>query len=120
MKRSFSVKPRNIMAAEEDNPFLEDVDEFSDNIDDLTETVDDIEDAMGEEDGPMDPEFDIRNNIEDHYIAECDKCHEIFISAMVESDSPVMSIHGECPMCHEETDQQLKWIVRPISDQSEE
>lgn len=125
----YTVEPGNKVrvVAADDNPgfgdepnfegdlSMEDTDGFSDDLNELSDSVDDLQDAVEDDGGPADTILDIHNNIENHYIAECQNCHEIFISAMVESDSPVQSIHGECPVCHEETDQDLKWIVRDLN-----
>lgn len=116
-KRIASFKP--VMAAEDEvmDPFdMQDPDSLNDTMEDVSDTLDDIQDAIDDEDdGPHDTVFDVKNNIENHYIAECQRCHDIFISAVVESDSPVTSIEGECPCCHYETKQELKWIVRDLS-----
>ncbi len=69
---------------------------------------DNIEDNMVEDD----PDIEVDNNIENHYIAECDICHGIFISAVVESDQDVQSITGICPLCGKESDQNLNWVVK--------
>lgn len=113
-----------VMAADGD-PFgdnfeMEDTDSIQDALDDTTDTLEDLQDSVEElDDNPQDPILDINNNIENHYIAECRRCHEIFISAVVESESAVSSINGECPVCHEETEQDLKWIVRSAADENE-
>ncbi len=107
-----STKP--IMAAGED--FLgEGVEEteISDTIDDVADSVDDMQDVVDdlEEDSP---DIEVDNNIADHYIAECDSCQGVFISALIESDQEVTKISGICPICGKETDQYLKWIVREV------
>ena len=94
--------------------YSEDVDDtFDDKLDDIADTVDDmqedIEDIQEEDDN-----IEADNNIEDHYIAECEKCHGIFISAMIESDQEVEKITGICPLCGKESDQYLRWVVKPI------
>ena len=63
---------------EESEETEEDVDEFEDeDIDDVTE--DDVNIVTD-------------NNIEDHYIAECEKCKGIFISAVVQTDQEIDNI----------------------------
>lgn len=57
-------------------------------------------------------EIDIDNNIAGHYIAQCDSCKNVFISAVTLSDQVVDSIHGMCPICNEESDQLLKWVIQ--------
>lgn len=110
-----------IMAADDDDFFVDDSegvlyedDSISDNIDDLADQVDDLQDAVTE-DPEDDVSIEIDNNIVDHYIAECDRCHGIFISAMVESDQKVEKISGTCPLCEKESDQYLKWVVKSAS-----
>ena len=86
-------------------------DEFMDTVDMIYVNVDDIQDAVEYmDDDDIDIETD--NNISNHYIAECERCHGIFISAMIESDQVVQKISGVCPLCDHETDQYLKWIIR--------
>lgn len=103
-----STKP--IMAAGDE--FVEET-EISDTIDDVADTVDDMQEVVDdiEEDAP---DIEVDNNIADHYVAECDSCQGIFISALIESDQEVTKISGVCPLCGKETDQYLKWIVREV------
>ena len=110
------------MAAEEDvqeDPFeLDDTDSMQDTVEDMSDTLDDIQDAIEDTDtAPSDTILDMENNISDHYVAECERCHEVFISAVVESDTPVDSVEGECPCCHEHTTQHLRWIIRDIDNE---
>ena len=115
---------RSIMAAGEDDNFdtltddqLED-DSFEDSIDNLSDQVEDLQDSIDDvDDDPV--TIDTDNNISNHYIAECDNCHGIFISAVVESDQEVNSISGICPLCEKETSQLLKWVVRDVNDETE-
>lgn len=88
-------------------------DDISDTLDDLSDTVDDIQDSI-EDIQEDDVDIELENNIANHYIAECDKCHGVFISALVESDQEVEKISGTCPLCDAETDQYLKWIVKEV------
>lgn len=105
---------------EEDNIMLDNTEGLQDAVEDVSDTLDDIQDAVDEVDeGPHDTIMDVHNNIENHYIAECERCHEVFISAVEESDSEISSIEGECPCCHEQTKQDLKWIIRDINYQNE-
>lgn len=115
IKASTRIKRKPIMAADIDG---EDEDEFVDTVDDLSDSVDDIQDTLDEIDGTEieedDVDIDLDNNIANHYIAECDTCHGIFISALVESDQEVEKVSGICPLCDKETDQYLKFIIRPV------
>lgn len=128
MKR-FSVKAsdvsnrRRVVAAEGDEAIDEmdfggDIDGvedgFNDTLDDVADAVEDIQDTV-DDDKEDEVTIEIENNIDDHYIAECEKCGGIFISATVESDQEVHKVTGECPLCGEETDQYLKWIVRKVT-----
>ena len=132
MKR-FSVSPgskaRRITAAEEDelspriddNYDIEDIDidndGFSDKLDDVVDTVEDIQNTVDSEDVEEDISIDLENNIANHYIAECEKCKGVFISATIRSDQNVNSVTGECPLCGEETEQFLKWYITSVSDE---
>lgn len=82
------------------------LDELSDNVEELQDAVDDIEED----------EVDIamNNNIGDHFIAECDRCHGIFISAVVDSDQDIEYVTGVCPLCGKESDQYLKWLIKSV------
>ena len=91
----------------------EDDEAFDDTLDDIADSVEDMQDTLDEvqED---DVDIEIDNNIDGHLIAECDKCHGIFISAMIESDQDVEKISGICPLCERESDQYIKWVVKAI------
>lgn len=80
------------------------LDDIADNVEDIQEEINDVEEDR--------VNIELDNNITDHYIAECEKCKGIFISAMTESDQIVDSIHGTCPICEEESDQYLLWIIK--------
>jgi len=111
-----------IVAADEDenlDDFVEDFDtsedadgeDFTDTLDDVADDIEDIQDSVDdiEED---DINIEIDNNITGHYIAECEGCHGVFISATVESEQEVTKVTGVCPLCQKETDQYLKWVIR--------
>ena len=117
--KSFSdSSKRYIKAAEDDEEFddfdadefgddesvMDAIDDVADNLEDLQDTVDDIKED--------DVEIAINNNIADHFIAECDRCNGIFISAVVDSDQNIDHVTGTCPLCGRETDQYLKWVIR--------
>lgn len=108
----YSSKKSRVVAAEDDfEEIVVDDDDFSDTIDDVSDTVDDIKDSIDEikED---DVNIEVENNIENHYIAECDTCNGVFISATVESDQEVEKVTGICPLCGKESEQYLKWVIR--------
>ena len=115
-------KRQSIMAADEfdrdfvdfgdfeDEP-IQDNDNLDDQIDELSDTVEDLQDTLDDVDED-DVAIEIDNNIANHFIAECEKCKGIFISAVVESDQDVSSVNGICPICGKETEQILKWIIK--------
>ena len=101
-----------------DEPFDDDFDEDNNNnlsgdVQDLADNVEDLQDQLeGIEDD--EPNIEIENNIDGKYIAECDRCGEIFISAISQSDASMESIHGICPICDHESDQYLKWVIKKV------
>lgn len=95
-----------------DNAFADQVDDMADSIEDMQESIEDVKED--------DVDIDIDNNITGHYIAECDKCKGIFISATVKSDQAVSSVSGVCPLCQEESEQYLKWYIVPNDEDEEE
>ena len=103
MKICKNRKP--IMAAEVD------ADDIRDTIDDLADSVGEVQDVV-EEVSEDDVDIELDNNIANHFIAECDRCHGVFISAMVETDQDVKSVTGICPLCDKETEQILKWVIK--------
>lgn len=102
----------NIMAANDEY-------DLSDSIDDLTDSVEDMQD-MVEDVAEDEPSIDIENNIEDHYIAECESCGGIFISAILESEQEIDHVTGVCPLCDKETNQYLRWVIKPADFKDEE
>ena len=104
----------------DDGPDMTDAGDAGDEgVDDKLDSIaDDIEDMQDDIDEIQEDDVDIEmdNNIEGHFIAECEKCHGIFISAMVESDQVVDKITGICPLCEKESDQYFKWVVKPIEN----
>lgn len=92
-----------------------DEDSLDQNIDDIADGIDSIQDQIDDID-PDEPNIDVDNNISNHYVAECDRCHGIFISAVIQSDQLVDSISGVCPLCEKDTTQRLKWVVKSVED----
>ena len=118
IKKTRVTASTRIVAAEEDfeedvldDELLDDDDGLEDSVDDLADQVEDLQDVFDGIDED-DPNIEIDNNIEGKYIAECDRCKGIFISAIPESDVYMDHIHGTCPLCEHETDQYLNWVVR--------
>ena len=89
-------------------------DSLADSIDSISDKVDDMQDTIDDAEVEDDIDIDIENNIDNHYIAECERCHGIFISSVVESDQQIEKIHGTCPLCDRDTDQYLKWTVKKV------
>ena len=115
-KRIGTFEPIKAADSSIDFDSLEDAESLQDAASDASDAIDNLQDAVSDfSDAPADSILNMDNNIENHYIAECDRCHEVFISAVTESDSQVDFIEGECPCCHESTKQELKWIVRDKS-----
>lgn len=123
-KSASSVTSSSITAADDDfesddfsdeTDTTDSTDSLSDNIDDIADTVEDIQDTIDDvqED---DVNIQVENNISDHYIAECERCHGIFISSVIRSEQPLEKISGTCPLCDRQTDQYLKWVVKYVKD----
>lgn len=92
---------------------LSDSDDISDSIDDMSDTLDDLSDALHQfEDDDVD--IDTENNIENHLIAECEKCHGVFITAILQSDQAIEKISGTCPLCDTDCDQYIYWVINKI------
>lgn len=99
-------KRRKILGADDDIEFQETFDDLADTVNDMQEHIE----AVDEDD----VDIEIDNNITNHYIAECDKCQGVFISALKESDQEVEKISGICPLCQKRTDQYFRWIIKDM------
>lgn len=95
-----------IDGADNDDGLADAIDDMADNIEDLQDAVDDIKEDK--------TKIEVINNIGDHFIAECEECGGIFISAVVDSDQVIDSVTGQCPLCGKQSDQYLKWIIRDV------
>ena len=121
-KKSIIAATRSIVAADTDFVDAEVVDDLDDDPDGLMDAIDDVADNVAElQDAVDDIEEDdvdimMNNNIADHFIAECEKCHGVFISAVVESNQDIDHVSGVCPLCGKETDQYLKWIIKAANE----
>ena len=89
---------------EDDEGIMDAMDDIADNVEDLQDTIDDMDED--------DVEISVNNNISDHFIAECDRCGGVFISAVVDSDQDIEYVSGTCPLCGRDTEQHLKWIIK--------
>lgn len=96
-----------------DPGFMDEEDTLDDTLDGMADDIEDMQDDL-EEITEDDPNIDNENNIDGHYIAECDRCKGIFISAVIESDQEIDKITGICPLCNRNSDQYLKWVVKPV------
>lgn len=94
---------------DEEDGLMDAIDDVADNVEDLQDTLDDVDED--------EVEIEINNNIADHFIAECDRCHGIFISAVVDSDQEIDHVSGICPLCGKDSDQYLKWIIRSTTEE---
>lgn len=114
------IKKKSIMAAEDvDNLMVDDGDALVDTVEDISDAVDDLQDSMDDITEQDDTNIEIENNIENHFIAECESCGGIFISAVIESDNNAESIVGDCPICGKETTQDLRWIIKSATELEE-
>ena len=114
---NLKIHKRRIVAADED--FMNDPYDFSEAVDDLAENVEEVQDTIDDMDED-DPCIEVNNNIEDHLIAECERCHGIFISAILQSDMQIDHVTGTCPLCGRESNQYLKWVVKPAETEGAE
>lgn len=94
---------------EESDGIMDAIDDVADNVEDLQDSIDDMEEDEAE--------IAMNNNIADHFIAECDRCNGVFISAVVDSDQTIDHVTGVCPLCGRETDQYLKWVIRSVAEE---
>ena len=113
-KKVYSAYCRSAKVTASTKIVAADEDAVADSLDDLSDSVDDLQDDM-EEIREDDPNIEIENNIENHFIAECESCGGIFISAMLQSDQEIDHITGICPLCERETNQYLKWVIKKVS-----
>lgn len=98
-----------------DDEMVEDDDGFNDTLDDIADDIEDLQDDLDDTDQDEEGNgIELENNIDGHYIAECSKCHGIFISAVSESSQKVSSIQGVCPLCDKESEQFLNWVIKKV------
>ena len=124
--RATRYNKHRVVAADEDTQFddftLGDADNvdsgLSNQLDNMQDQIEDIQDSVDDiaEDSVN---IDLENNIAGHYIAECERCKGIFISAVVESDQKIESVSGICPLCDEETTQWLRWKIIPAEESAD-
>lgn len=97
----------------DDNDVYTDDEALNDTLDEMSDQLDNMQDQL-EDIQEDDPSIQVDNNIENHYIVECDKCHGVFISSIIESDASIEKISGRCPLCGKDSEQYLKWIIRSV------
>lgn len=102
-----------IRAADYDDMLLDEDDNMAETLDDMSDQLDDLQEDV-EEVQEDDIDIDVENNIEGHYIAECEMCHGVFISAVIENEQHPEKVSGVCPLCGKDSDQYLKWIVHLV------
>lgn len=118
--KASSIKASSIMSADDEEFWDDEIPEDDESLESVgnEDELEDDQDVEPDEDlsdyEEDDPSVNSENNIDGHYIAECEKCHGIFIASVVESDQEVSSISGECPLCGDETDQLLKWVIQSV------
>lgn len=101
-----------VEVAEGETDALTTIGELSDNLAELKESLSEFEED--------EVDIEVLNNITDHYIAECEKCHNVFITAIEESGEEIHDISGICPVCDEESIQKIKWVIRDAKAELEE
>ena len=117
IKKVHSIQAKtSVLGADEDVWIDEEESTYSDAVESPEEATADDAEEMEEPIKQDDVNIDIDNNISNHYIAECEKCQGIFISAVTESDQELSSVSGVCPLCGEESDQALKWVITPVKE----
>lgn len=124
--RKFVIEPKSRIVAADEDTFdreddldldnAEDTDGLMDAIDDVADNVDDLQDTIDDVDEDS-VDIAVNNNIANHFIAECEGCNGVFISAVVDSDQEIDHVSGVCPICGKETDQYLKWVIRDVGDE---
>ena len=102
-----SSKQRIVADDEYDENIVDSIDDLADNVEDMQDAVEDFTEDQ--------PSIETDNNIENHYIAECESCQGIFISAVMQSDQQIDHISGICPLCQKDTDQYLKWVIKRVN-----
>lgn len=107
------IKNQYIRAAEGDE-LLDEDDTFNETLDDVSDQIEDIQDSVEDAVEEDDVDIEADNNIEGHYIAECEMCQGVFISAVIENDQKPEKVTGTCPLCGKESDQYLRWVVHPV------
>lgn len=109
------IKKKNILASTAENVTITGGDSIVDTIEDISDAVDTLQDSVDDIAQQDSSSIEIENNIDGHFIAECEACGGIFVSAVLESDNNAESIVGSCPICNKETTHDLKWIIRSVA-----
>lgn len=118
---SVTASKRMPVLAADDDMMVDDYDDtegLNDAIDDVADTLDDMQEDIDDIDEDT-ASIEIENNIANHFIAECDGCQGIFISAVIQSDQEIDHISGICPICGKKTDQYLKWVIKDVDESDE-
>ena len=59
---------------------LDDDESLDESLDQMSDQIEDIQDTVEEQVTQDDANIEVENNIEGHYIAECEVCHGVFIT----------------------------------------
>ena len=113
--RSTEVMRHPIFASDDTEINYTTDENVSDKLDNIADNIEDMQDVVDDAVKQDDVSIEMDNNISNHYIAECERCQGVFISAMIESDQDVDKISGICPLCEKESDQYLKWVIKEIN-----
>lgn len=105
---------RRVYAAEGEEDLLDADDSLDESLDAMADQIDDIQDTVEDQVVQDDPHIEVENNIEGHYIAECEVCQGVFISPVLESDEDIEKVSGTCPLCGKQSDQYLKWVIHNV------
>lgn len=114
-KNSFEGR-RRVYAAEGEDDILDTDDSLDESLDEMADQIDDIQDTVEDQITQDDPHIEVENNIEGHYIAECEVCQGVFISPVLESEEEIEKVSGTCPLCGKQSDQYLKWVIHNVND----
>lgn len=122
IRKSNMAGKRRVLAAEgsmDDDQLLDDDESLDESLDQMSDQIEDIQDTVEEQVTQDDANIEVENNIEGHYIAECEVCHGVFISPVLESEEDIIKVSGTCPLCGKESDQYLKWVIHKAENSNE-
>lgn len=109
---------KRVYAAEGEDDLFDADETLDESLDEMSDQIDDIQDAVEDRITQDDPHIEVENNIEGHYIAECEVCQGVFISPVLESDEDIEKVSGTCPLCGKQSDQYLKWVIHKANERN--